>query len=822
MNTHESQTHVMYHDPVCGMSTDDEQAFLRHEHDGKAYYFCSEHCLKKFQEAPEKYVYKEKDAHTAETPQKAQLGAEYTCPMHPEIRQNEPGSCPKCGMALEPVTPVLPGTHTQWTCPMHPEIVQDEPGTCPKCGMALEPMTVSIEEEEENPEYEYMKKRFIVGAILSLPLIIIAMREMLPGGHALDALVSAKIFAWVELVLATPVVLWGGWPFFVRGWQSVVNKSLNMFTLIGLGTGVAYIYSVIAVLFPAIFPASFRGADGTVGVYFEAAAVIVTLVLLGQVLELRARSQTGAAIKALLGLAPKTARRINDDGTEEDVPLDVVHPGDRLRIRPGEKIPVDGTVVEGSSSVDESMITGEPIPVAKQPGDNVVGATVNGTGTLVMKAEKVGAETLLAQIVHMVAEAQRSRAPIQKLADIVAGYFVPVVMAIAGLAFIVWAIVGPEPQMTYALIAAVSVLIIACPCALGLATPVSIMVATGKGATMGVLFKNAEAIEILRKINTLVVDKTGTLTEGKPKLTSITLSNGWDEKAMLRLAGSLEKGSEHPLAEAIVSGATERGAMLENATDFESHTGKGVSGQVDGQTVLLGNRKLLDDFGVEAGNLTAQAETMRGEGQTVMFVAVDGNAAGLLSVSDPIKKTTPEAIQQLHKEGIQIVMLTGDNQVTAEAVAKKLGIDDVVAEVLPGDKATAVKRFQEAGRAVAMAGDGINDAPALAQAQVGIAMGTGTDVAMESAGVTLVKGDLRGIVSARLLSRATMRNIKQNLFWAFIYNALGVPIAAGILYPVFGILLSPMIAAAAMSFSSVSVISNALRLRKFRPPLISA
>jgi len=572
------------------------------------------------------------------------------------------------------------------------------------------------------------------------------------------------------------------------------------------------------VLFPDIFPASFRGEGGTVGVYFEAAAVIVTLVLLGQVLELRARSQTGAAIKALLGLAPKTARRINNDGTEEDVPLEVVHPGDRLRIRPGEKIPVDGIVLEGSSSVDESMITGEPIPVAKRPGEPVVGATVNGTGSLVMKAEKVGADTLLAQIVNMVAEAQRSRAPIQKLADIVAGYFVPAVIAIAIIAFIVWALVGPDPKLTYALIAAVSVLIIACPCALGLATPVSIMVATGKGATLGVLFKNAEAIEILRKINTLVVDKTGTLTEGKPKLTTIISGGGRDEKALLHLAGSLEKGSEHPLAEAIVAGASERGVALENATEFESHTGKGVSGQVDSHTVLLGNRKLLDDFDIDAGGLAAQAKMMRAEGQTVMFIAVDGKAAGLLSVSDPIKKTTPEAILQLHKEGIQIVMLTGDNKATAEAVAKKLGIDEVVAEVLPGNKATAVKRFQEAGHAVAMAGDGINDAPALAQ--VGIAMGTGTDVAMESAGVTLVKGDLRGIVSARMLSRATMRNIKQNLFFAFIYNALGVPVAAGVLYPIFGVLLSPVIAAAAMSFSSVSVISNALRLRMFKPPVI--
>ncbi len=818
---------IRYTDPVCGMSTDDKTAFQAYEHAGQTSYFCSEHCLTKFQAAPDQYVHdapKEHahhDHHADTTP--AQAGAEYTCPMHPEIRQQGPGACPKCGMALEPVAPVVAATKIQYICPMHPEIVQDEPGSCPKCGMALEPMTVTAEDEEDTSEYDDMKRRFIVGAILSVPLVLIAMREMLPGiGPAIASLASARTLAWVEFLLATPVVLWGGWPFFVRGWQSIINKSLNMFTLIGLGTSVAYIYSLIAVFFPHIFPVSFRGMDGSVGVYFEAAAVIVTLVLLGQVLELRARSQTGTAIKALLGLAPKTARRINADGTEEDVPLEHVQQGDRLRIRPGEKVPVDGVVVEGSSSVDESMITGEPIPIAKQPGDTVVGATVNGTGSLVMQAEKVGADTLLSQIVHMVAEAQRSRAPIQKLADLVAGYFVPTVIAIAVIAFIVWAIVGPEPKMAYALIAAVSVLIIACPCALGLATPVSIMVSTGKGATLGVLFKNAEAIEVLRKVNTLVVDKTGTLTEGKPTLTAVISGDGWDENALLQLAASLEKGSEHPLAEAIVSGATDRGVVLENAVDFESHTGKGVSGKVDGRTVLLGNRKLLDDVQIDPGDLAGQADNMRTEGQTVMFVAVDGAIAGLVSVADPIKATTPEAIRQLHAEGIHVVMLTGDNTATAEAVARKLGLDEVVAEVLPADKAEAVKRFQAAGRIVAMAGDGINDAPALAQAQVGIAMGTGTDVAMESAGVTLVKGDLRGIVSARLLSKATMRNIKQNLFFAFIYNALGIPIAAGVLYPVFGVLLSPMIAAAAMSFSSVSVISNALRLRHFTPPSISA
>ncbi len=821
---HHPSSVTSYTDPVCGMATEEKGTFITYDYQGEQYYFCCHHCLEKFKADPAQYLQQpQKHDHNHahhHTEPSTQSGREYTCPMHPEIRQTAPGACEKCGMALEPVTPVSPQTTTQWTCPMHPEILRDEPGSCPKCGMALEPMTVTTA-EEANPEYDDMKKRFIVGAILSIPLVLIAMRNMLPGvGSALEALISPRVLPWIEFLLATPVVLWGGWPFFVRAWQSVLNRSLNMFTLIGLGTGVAYVYSLIAVLFPHIFPESFRGDDGTVGVYFEASAVIVTLVLLGQVLELRARSQTGAAIKALLDLAPKTARKIYDDGSEKDIPFEHVQSGDRLRVRPGEKIPVDGTVLEGSSSVDESMITGEPIPVSKQPGDSVVGATVNGTGSLVMKAEKVGSDTLLAQIVQMVAEAQRSRAPIQKLADVVAGYFVPTVIAVAIIAYIVWAIWGPEPKMAYALIAAVSVLIIACPCALGLATPVSIMVATGKGATLGVLFKNAEAIEILRKINTLVVDKTGTLTEGRPTFTSVTPAEGWNEQSLLQYAASLEKGSEHPLANAIIAGASERGIAIENATEFDSHTGKGVSGKVNGRQVLLGNQKLLDDFQIAPGRLVQQAEQMRSDGQTVMFVAVDKAIAGVLGVSDPIKATTPEAIRQLHQEGIQVVMLTGDNRATAEAVARQLDLDEVVAEVLPQDKATAVKRFQEAGRAVAMAGDGINDAPALAQAHVGIAMGTGTDVAMESASVTLIKGDLRGIVTARLLSKATMRNIKQNLFWAFIYNALGIPLAAGVLYPFFGLLLSPMIAAAAMSFSSVSVISNALRLKKFTPPTL--
>jgi Cu+-exporting ATPase len=639
---------------------------------------------------------------------------------------------------------------------------------------------------------------------------------MIPGGRFLDTLATARTYQWLELILATPVVLWAGWPFFVRGVQSVINKSLNMFTLIALGVSVAYIYSLIGVLFPQLFPAAMRTADGTVGVYFEAAGVIVVLILLGQVLELRARSRTGAAIKALLGLAPKTARKIDADGNESDIPLEDVIKGDRLRVRPGEKIPVDGVVLEGSSSVDESMISGEPIPVEKRAKDKLIGATINGTGSLVMEAQKVGAETVLSQIVRMVAEAQRSRAPIQKLADVVAGYFVPAVIAIALIAFVIWYVFGPEPRLAHALIAAVSVLIIACPCALGLATPMSIMVATGKGATMGVLFKNAEAIETLRKVTTLVVDKTGTLTEGKPKLVEVVAAPGIDKNKVLLLAASLEKGSEHPLAAAIVEGAINQALQLTEAKNFSSHTGKGVSGEIDGQVVLLGNSTLLEEFKIDASSLAQQAQSMRSEGQTVMLVGIAGKIGGLLAVADPIKKTTPEAIQQLHAEGIRIVMLTGDNKVTAEAVAKKLNLDEVVAEVLPDQKAEAVKKFQQGGHIIAMAGDGINDAPALAQAQVGIAMGTGTDVAMQSAGVTLVKGDLTGIIRARHLSRATIANIKQNLFFAFIYNAIGVPIAAGILYPHFGILLSPIIAAAAMSLSSVSVVGNALRLRRVK------
>lgn len=740
---------------------------------------------------------------------------EYTCPMHPEIRQKSPGNCPKCGMTLESASVKAPAQQIEYVCPMHPQIVRSEPGSCPICGMTLKPRSVAGE-EEENPELLDMKRRFWVDTILTIPVLAVAMAEYVRPLSSLIGWASPRARQWFELALTTPVVLWGGWPFFVRGWRSIVSRSLNMFTLIGLGIGVAYFYSVVATLFPSIFPATFRGESGEVPVYFEAAAVITTLVLLGQVLELSARSQTSAAIKALLGLAPKTARLVREDGTEIDVPLDQVKPGDRLRVRPGEKIPVDGVVLEGSSSVDESMITGEPIPVEKQKDARVVGATVNGTGSLVMRADRVGSATVLAQIVRMVSEAQRSRAPIQKLADVVAGYFVPVVVGIAVLTFIVWGIWGPSPRMAHAIVNAVAVLIVACPCALGLATPMSIMVATGKGATVGVLFKNAEVIEFMRKVDTLVVDKTGTLTEGKPKLVSVEPVDGFDKEKLLRLGATLERGSEHPLAAAIVKGAEEREITLGSAEAFESLTGRGVRGSVDNSRVALGNRKLLDELGVNSEGLAQKAETMRVDGQTVMFVVDENKVAGLLGVADPIKQTTPEAIRQLHQEGIRIVMLTGDSRTTAQAVANKLQIDDVIAEVLPQDKASIVKRLQSEGRFVAMAGDGINDAPALAQAQVGIAMGTGTDVAMESAGVTLVKGDLRGIVRSRVLSRATMKNIKQNLFFAFFYNALGVPIAAGVLYPFFGLLLNPMIAAAAMSFSSVSVVVNALRLRKVR------
>lgn len=806
-------------DLVCGMTVKPDSAAGSLEYQGQTYYFCSTHCLSRFREHPERFLNKSPEPKVEPVgirrsglKDKVQSNkATYTCPMHPEVRSDEPGSCPKCGMALEPLTVTLPKQEIEYTCPMHPQILRAAPGNCPICGMALEPRTISLN-KEENHELADMRERLWFSVALTIPVFAIGMNEFIPGTPLLR-LAPMSIWAWVQLALASPVVLWGGWPFFVRGWQSVVNRSLNMFTLIGLGVAVAYVYSVVATLFPEIFPHSFQQHDGSVPVYFEAAAVITTLVLLGQVLELKARSQTSSAIKALLGLVPKTARRVTDNGREEDVPLDQVQPGDRLRVRPGEKVPVDGVVVEGASAVDESMVTGESIPVEKHAGYPVIGATVNGTGTFVMQAERVGAETLLAQIVQMVAEAQRSRAPIQKLADQVSAYFVPAVLAVSVITFVVWSIWGPEPRMAHGLINAIAVLIIACPCALGLATPMSIMVATGKGAQLGVLFKNAEAIELMPKVDTLLVDKTGTLTEGKPRLVSVFALPGVDKKMLLHLAASLERGSEHPLAAAIVAGATERGIALSDSAFFESLTGKGVRGVVEGRVVSLGNTKLLQELEIDAEELLAKAEMLRVDGQTVVFVTIDGKAVGLLGVADPIKATAAEAIKSLQDEGIRIVMLTGDNSTTANAVAKKLNLDEVVADVLPAQKIDAVKRLQASGRAVAMAGDGINDAPALAQADVGIAMGTGTDVAMKSAAITLVRGDLRGIVKARVLSRQTMRNIRQNLFFAFLYNSIGISIAAGVLYPFFGILLSPMIAAAAMSFSSVSVIGNALRLR---------
>lgn len=738
----------------------------------------------------------------------------YTCPMHPEIEQIGPGSCPKCGMDLE-VKDVMSAatTKTEYSCSMHPEVIQDHPGNCPKCGMALEPTVTEI--EEESSELDYMTTRLWISIVLAVPIFLSAMAsEMWP--ITVNNLIAPVIRQWTELLLSTPVVWWAGWSFFRRGWQSVINKHLNMFTLIAVGVGIAWTYSIIAVVAPGIFPAKVINEAGLIPVYFEAAAVITTLVLLGQVMELRARSQTNTAIKLLLGLSPKTARIIRDDKAEEDIPLEYVQVGNLLRVRPGEKIPVDGIVISGESNVDESMVTGEPIPLSKHTEDQLIGATVNGTGSLVMRAVKVGSDTLLSQIVKMVADAQRTRAPIQRLADVIAGYFVPTVVITAVITFIVWVFWGPEPAIGLAVINAVAVLIIACPCALGLATPMSIMVGTGKGASMGILIKNAEALEILQKVDTLIVDKTGTLTEGKPKLVTIYTAEGFEEEALLCLTASLERSSEHPLAEAIVDGAIDRNISLKDVNDFMSITGKGVTGIVDSDAVAIGNSQLFQELDIDMGGLLEQAELQRAEGHTVMLVAVNGVAAGIIGVADPIKATTPEAIQDLHSEGVRVVMLTGDSRKTAEAVATRLNIDQVQAEVLPEQKALVVKQLQSKGHIVAMAGDGINDAPALAQAHVGIAMGTGTDVAMESAGVTLVKGDLRGIVRAIKLSRSTMRNIKQNLFFAFIYNAVGVPIAAGVLYPFFGILLSPMIAALAMSFSSVSVILNALRLKQIK------
>jgi Cu+-exporting ATPase len=753
------------------MSVSDE-APHRFEHRGTLYRFCGARCLERFRAHPEAWL----------------------------------------GQAARPAA----AAGRRYTCPMHPEIVRDAPGSCPLCGMALEPIEIEAA-EEESAELRDMRRRFAWSALLTLPLFALAMAEMAPAlAHALEARVGARTLGWLQLALATPVVLWGGWPFFQRGWASLRARRLNMFTLIALGTGAAYAYSVVAALAPGLFPAAFRTHAGQVALYFEAAAVIVTLVLLGQVLELRARARTGAAIRALLRLAPKTARRIAPDGSESDVLLDAVAAGDRLRVRPGEKIPVDGVVLEGRSAVDESLLTGEPIPVEKTAGARVIGATVNQTGSLVMRAERVGAETLLAQIVRAVAEAQRSRAPIQGLGDRVAGLFVPAVVAVAALAFAAWAWLGPEPRLAHAFVNAVAVLIIACPCALGLATPMSIMVAMGRGASAGVLFRNAEALEKLAHVDTLVVDKTGTLTEGRPRLVSVEAAAGFGERELLRLAASLERASEHPLAAAIAGAAEQRGLALAAVEAFESHTGSGVTGRVEGRALALGSRRLLEELGIEPGALAARAEALRAEGQTVLFAALDAKPAGLLGVADPVKEGAEEAIRRLHAEGLRIVMLTGDGRTTAKAVAARLGIDEVGAELLPEEKAAEVKRLQAEGRSVAMAGDGVNDAPALAQADVGIAMGTGSDIAIESAGVTLVKGELRGIVRARALSRATLRNIRQNLFFAFVYNALGVPIAAGVLYPFSGLLLSPMLAAAAMSLSSVCVIANALRLRRLR------
>jgi Cu+-exporting ATPase len=800
-------------DPVCGMTVEPEHAAGLAEHKGKTYAFCSASCLKKFKAEPQRYLDRGATQPVHAAASAADSDMDYTCPMDPEVRQKGPGACPKCGMALEPAEVTGPATRTEYTCPMHPEIVQSEPGNCPICGMALEPRTVT--EEEVNPELVDMTRRFWQSVILGSPILALMLSEMLPG-RPLQQLFSGRALVWFQFVLATPVVLWAGWPLFQRAWASVANRHLNMFTLIGLGTGAAYLYSVAATLVPRLFPDSFRVHGGELAVYFEPAVAIVALVLLGQVLELRARSRTSSALKALLGLAPRTARVVRSDGREEDVPLEQVQVGDHLRVRPGEKIPVDGVVLEGASAIDESMISGEPIPVEKEPGQQVVGATVNGTGSFIMRAERVGRETLLAQIVRMVSEAQRTRAPIQRLADLVAAYFVPIVILVAAVTFVIWALYGPEPRMAYALLNAVAVLIIACPCALGLATPMSIMVGTGRGATAGVLIRNAEALETLAKVDVLVVDKTGTLTEGRPRLMTVAPVPGYAEGELLRLAAGLEQSSEHPLAAAIVSGAHDRGVVPPKAQDFRSLTGKGVTGTVEGRSLTVGTVSFLTDLSVETKHLLELAEPLRQQGQTVMFVAIDDKPAGLLGVADPIKSSTPEAIDLLHREGLRIVMLTGDSRTTAEAVARRLKIDEVQAEVLPEQKTAVITQLQAEGHVVAMAGDGINDAPALAQAQVGIAMGTGTDVAMESAGVTLVKGDLRAIARARRLSHGTMRNIRQNLFFAFVYNTLGVPIAAGVLYPFFGVLLSPMIASAAMTLSSVSVIGNALRLRHLK------
>jgi Cu+-exporting ATPase len=849
-------------DPVCGMNVNPTTARYQTEYSGKPYFFCSAGCLAKFQQTPEKILasppqpmgsglvtlgvsaspVKNSAAPSSPLPSTDRASTEplegeaakigeasnadgYVCPMCPEVREIGPGPCPQCGMALERESPAALATKTEYTCPMHPEIVRAAPGSCPICGMTLEPRTVTV--EEDNPELSDMTRRFSISVGLTAPLMTIAMGSMIDPTVFMD---WNRALPWMELTLATPVVLWAGWPFFERGWASVRNRSTNMFTLIAMGTGVAYVYSVIATIFPQIFPVSFRsGSVGNMGdrpdLYFEAAAAIVTLVLLGQVLELKARSQTSSAIRALLDLSPKMARVILHDGTERDIPLERVRVGDRLRVRPGEKVPVDGVVLEGSTTVDESMITGEAVPVQKSAGSRIIGATVNGNGSLVMRAERVGSETMLAQIVQMVSQAQRTRAPIQRLADKVAGWFVPAVIAIAVVTFIAWVTIGPEPRFAHAIVNAVAVLIIACPCALGLATPMAIMVGTGRAAHAGVLIKNAEALETFEKVDTIVFDKTGTLTEGKPKVVAISVTgNPQDisEDELLRLAASLERASEHPLGVAIVAKANEKKLRLSEPSNVQSISGQGLSGMVDAKSVVVGNALLMRQSGVLANAAEAAAEPSAvqpdgslGAGSTI-FVVINGRYAGSIAVADPIKPSSAKALRELKGQGIRVVMLTGDNQATAQVIARSLGIDDFKAEVLPAQKAEIVKKLQGEGRRVAMAGDGINDAPALAQANVGIAMGTGTDVAIESAGITLLKGDLEGILRARKLSQATMRNIRQNLFFAFVYNSIGVPVAAGVLYPVFGLLLSPILAAAAMSFSSVSVITNSLRLRNVK------
>jgi P-type Cu+ transporter len=808
-------------DPVCGMYVEPAGARGSAEFQGKTYYFCSPRCVERFKAEPGKYlapnppqtqmiqiggITPSKDKPSPVKEQAAGKGTvTYVCPMDPEVRESKPGACPKCGMALEPET-------VEYTCPMHPEIVRNAPGNCPICGMALEPRVAAGVHEEDDSELRSMQRRLWVGIALSIPLLAISMGGMAPGSPLHN--LSPGWMEWLQLALATPVVLWGGWPFFQRGWASLVNRHLNMFTLIAMGTGTAYLFSVIATVVPGIFPASFIGHGGRPEVYFESAAIIVTLVLLGQVLELRARRQTSSAIKSLLNLNPKTARRLRPDGSDEEIPLEHVQRADSLRVRPGDRIPVDGVVEEGNSSVDESMITGESMPVEKTPGAKVVGGTVNQTGSFIMRAEKLGSETLLAQIVRMVAEAQRSRAPIQSLADKVSGYFVPAVLAVAVLTFIVWAIWGPEPRLAYALVNAVAVLIIACPCALGLATPMAVMVGTGRGAHGGVLVRNAEALELMEKVDTLVLDKTGTLTEGKPRMMSMVAIEGISQVDLLLLVAAVEKLSEHPVAAAIVREAEQRRLKVPQAAQFQSFTGQGVAGEVLGRQVVVGTSDFLAGRGIDVRPISLQAETLSQHGQTVVLAAVDDKAAGLIAVADPIKPSTREAVAALKRSGLHLVMLTGDNRPTAEAIAKELGINDFEAEVLPDQKLEIVKKLQAQGRIIAMAGDGVNDAPALAQADVGIAMGTGTDVAMESGDITLIKGDLNALMRARNLSRATMSNIRQNLFFAFIYNLLGVPIAAGVLYPFTGLLLQPVFAAAAMSFSSVSVIANALRLRR--------